>query len=84
MRMYGISLEDQFHIMRKLHGDLEGLLRKADATPTADILMEAELAAACAHDHLRDMAIWLRGTRQELDRVANQTSSDGAQRTNVT
>ena len=69
MRMYGMTVESQFEVLRRLSGELETLIRKVDANPTSSLLMEAELAAASAQDHLRDMTLWLRGTREAIDRT---------------
>ena len=69
MRMYGMTVESQFEVLRRLSGELETLIREVDANPTSSLLMEAELAAASAQDHLRDMTLWLRGTREAIDRT---------------
>lgn len=68
MRMYGMTVDHQFLILRRLSGELETLIREVEANPTSSLLIEAELAAASAQDHLRDMTLWLRGTREAIDR----------------
>jgi len=68
MRMYGLSVDQQFVILGRLSCDLEKLVREVEDHPSASLLMEAELTAASAYDHLRDMTIWLRGTREAIDR----------------
>ena len=68
MKMYGISVDDQMTILKQLNSQLEALIRAVEVNPNSSLLMEAELAAASAQDHLRDMTLWLRGTREAVDR----------------
>jgi len=69
MRMYGMTVDTQFDVLRRLSVELETLIRQVEANPSSSLLMEAELAAASAQDHLRDMTLWLRGTREAIDRT---------------
>lgn len=68
MKIYGLSVDNQMLILKSLNTQLEALIRAVEVNPNSSLLMEAELAAASAQDHLRDMTLWLRGTREAVDR----------------
>jgi hypothetical protein len=68
MKIYGLSVDDQMLILKQLNSQLDALIRAVEVNPNSSLLMEAELAAASAQDHLRDMTLWLRGTREAVDR----------------
>jgi hypothetical protein len=67
MKMYGITVDAHFSLLQSLSSQLEMLVRQIELTPTSSLLMEAELAAACGQDHLRDMTLWLRACREAVD-----------------